>query len=121
LDDVVRGRTAVLTARLPDPDLVQACRRDGLLLVHVGPGDVLTEAGPQAVAPRSTTGLVDDPNRLDVRLAGPDGGSGLGALLRNPRLAVLVRPDRVVAAVDTAGGSPRVPWSVRPAYVAVPS
>ena len=120
LDDVLRGRTAVLTARLPDPDLVQACRRDDLLLVRVTVGDATTKAGAQTVAHGCAGGVADDPDRVDVRPAGACRGSGLEPLLRNPQLAVLVRPDRVVAAVNTGGGPPRVPWGLRAARIAVP-
>ena len=127
LDDVLRGRPTVLTAGPPEPDLVQACRRDGLQLVRVDTGDAGIEPGPQTItddhtagdAPEPAGGLAQGPDRVDVRPAGDVAGSGLEALRRNPRLAVLIRPDRVVAAVDSGGGPPRVPWSVRSAPVAV--
>jgi hypothetical protein len=51
--------------------------------------------------------------------AGGVAGSGLEALVGNPRAAVLIRPDRVVAAVDLDGRAPRVPWSLRDTPVVV--
>ena len=120
LDDVLGGRTAVLTGRLPEPELVQACRRDGLLLVTVSGGDGTTEARTPAVAAGPAGRLADGPDRVDVRSAGACGGSCLETLLGHPHLAVLIRPDRVVAATDPVGRPPGVPWSLRSAPVAVP-
>lgn len=107
LDDVLRGRTAVLTARRPEPELVLACRRDDITLVRV--------ADPSAGDPGD-----DAPGGdwIEVRPAGGPGPNALTALLGDRSLAVVVRPDRVIAAVDSTGGSPRVPWS-RPALVPV--
>jgi 3-(3-hydroxy-phenyl)propionate hydroxylase len=120
LDDVLRGRTAVLTARLPEPDLLRACRRDSVLLVKVteGAASASTEMSTHAAADGRAEGLTDDPQWVEVRLAEASSGSRLEPLLRDPRLAVLVRPDRVVAAVDAAR-PPRVPWSLRSAAVSV--
>lgn len=95
LDDVLRGRSAVLLARVPEPLLVQDCRRDGILVVRVRGDDAA------------------DQDWVEVHRAKDDVVGGLEVLLRNPHLAVLVRPDRVIAAVDRAGGLPRVPWSLR--------
>lgn len=104
LDDVLQGRTAVLTARQPDPGLVEACRRDGLLLVRVGSGPGRPEQALKNGAPGSD-------EWVQARLTTPR-RSGLESLLDNESLAVLVRPDRVVAAVEPSGRSPRVPWSL---------
>lgn len=109
LDDVLEGRTAVLTARRPEPELVQACRRDDIMLVRVI--DPATEP-PRDGAP--------DVEWAEVRPAGNLGRSCLTALLDDRSLAVAVRPDRVIAAVDASGRSPEVPWSApaRPLPVA---
>ena len=38
--------------------------------------------------------------------------AGLRALVADPALTVLVRPDRVVAAVGTRSRPPRLPWYI---------
>ena len=42
----------------------------------------------------------------------PGRTTGLQALADDPSLTVLVRPDRVIAAVATRGQPPRLPWTV---------
>jgi hypothetical protein len=48
-----------------------------------------------------------------------DGGGAacFQALTRGPGLTIIVRPDRVIAAVATGGRLPRLPWSVPAAPV----
>ena len=48
-----------------------------------------------------------------------DGGGAacFQALTRGPGLTIIVRPDRVIAAVATRGRLPRLPWSVPAAPV----
>jgi 3-(3-hydroxy-phenyl)propionate hydroxylase len=105
LDCVLRGRTAVLTSRQPSPELVDFCRKNGLLLVRIG-GPAGTGIPPGSAASAGT-------GWTDVRLADDREPSGvLRALIRNPGLTVLVRPDRVVAAVGGKDQLPRLPWSI---------
>jgi 3-(3-hydroxy-phenyl)propionate hydroxylase len=96
LDDVLQGRTAVLTARRPEPHLLDACRAQGIIPVRVT--DV--SADPALV----------ETEWLTVRLA--DRPSGLQILTGNPTLTVVVRPDRVIAAVTTRSRLPQLPWTI---------
>lgn len=94
LDEILDGATAVLTARTPEPALGDLCRRLGITLVRV------TRADP------GTT----DPPWVDVHLP-PGCATGLQALIDDPSLTVLVRPDRAIAAVATRSRPPRLPWT----------
>ena len=100
LDTVLAGCPAVLTARRPDAGLADFCRRHGLVLARIS---------PPGTEPPGT-----EPNAgwIDVRLADGETPARLHALVANPALAVLVRPDRVVAAVGTRSRRPRLPWYV---------
>jgi 3-(3-hydroxy-phenyl)propionate hydroxylase len=104
LDTILAARTAVLTARQPDAELADHCRRHGLALVRIsGTG----------TPPR--TGADPDAGWTDVRLTG-DGRSAvpqaLTALRSNPALTVIVRPDRVIAAVTPRHRMPYPPWPI---------
>jgi 3-(3-hydroxy-phenyl)propionate hydroxylase len=114
LDAVVAGRTAVLTARQPEAALVHLCRRYGIVLLRIrgaaGPDDAMTDPGTAAPAglpqPRACW--------TEARLAAGQRSGALHALAADPGLAVIVRPDRVIAAVATRSGLPEVPWPIRP-------
>ena len=65
-----------------------------------------TPAGP---------GAGEDADWIDVRLAGerrPAGLRALAVLGSNPALTVIVRPDRVIAAVEPRCRLPHLPWYV---------
>ena len=104
LDTILAGHPAVLTARRPDAELADFCRRRGLVLVRIsstsGTG---TPAGP---------GAGEDADWIDVRLAGDAPPAGMRALTADPALTVVVRPDRVIAAVEPRCRLPRLPWYV---------
>ena len=102
LDAVLAGRTAVLTARRPDAELVDYCRRHGLVLVRIS-----NAPGGPAADP--------DADWIDVRLADDERAVGLQALAvpgSNPALTVIVRPDRVIAAVEPRCRLPQLPWHI---------
>jgi 3-(3-hydroxy-phenyl)propionate hydroxylase len=101
LDAILAGRPAVLTARRPDAGLADFCRRHGLVLTRISASGTGTAPGP---------GTQQDADWIDVRLAGDAAPAGLRALAADPALTVLVRPDRVVAAVETRSRRPRLPW-----------
>ncbi|MGO9216555.1 MAG: hypothetical protein ACLP5E_02090, partial [Streptosporangiaceae bacterium] len=108
LDTILAGRTAVLTARRPGAGLADFCRRHGLVLLRIS----------SAPGPEGRPGTVPDAGWTDVRLA-ENGRCGcpralavLGLLGADPALTVLVRPDRVIAAVETRHRLPRLPWYI---------
>ena len=103
LDTVLAGRPAVLTARRPDAGLADFCRRHGLVLARISSPGTGTPAGP---------GAQQEAGWIDIRLAGDAAPAGLRALAADPALTVLVRPDRVVAAVGTRSRLPRLPWYI---------
>jgi hypothetical protein len=103
LDAILAGRPAVLTARRPDAGLAGFCRRHGLVLARISAPGTGTPPGP---------GAQPDAGWIDVPLAGDTPPAGLRALVADPALTVLVRPDRVVAAAGTGSRLPRLPWSI---------
>jgi len=116
LDTILAGRTAVLTTRCPEAGLAEFCRRHGLALARI------TAPGTEPPGPQQ------DADWIDLRLAGDAPSSGLRALAADPALTVLIRPDRVVAAVGTQSRPPRLPWNIpaaagpeRPAPAAYPA
>jgi 3-(3-hydroxy-phenyl)propionate hydroxylase len=100
LDTILAGCTAVLTTRQPDPALTQFCRRHGLILARI------------SASGTEPPGTQRDAGWIDVRLAGGTPPAGLCALVADPALTVLVRPDRVVAAVGPRSRLPRLPWHI---------
>ncbi len=103
LDAILAGRPAVLTARRPDAGLADFCRRHGLVLTRISAPGTGTPPGP---------GTQQDADWIDVRLADDATPASLRGLAADPALTVLVRPDRVVAAVGTRSRRPRLPWYI---------
>ena len=104
LDTILAGHPAVLTARRPDAGLVDFCRRHGLVLVRISStSSTRTPAGP---------GAGEEADWIDVHLAGDAPPAGMRALVADPALTVVVRPDRVIAAVEPRHRLPRLPWYV---------
>jgi 3-(3-hydroxy-phenyl)propionate hydroxylase len=101
LDTILAARTAVLTARQPDAELAGHCRRHGLALVRISG----TGTPPRTAAD-------PDAGWTDVRLTGDAPPAGLRALAADPALTLIVRPDRVIAAVGTRGRLPHPPWPI---------
>jgi len=102
LDAVLAGRTALLTGRRPDSGLADFCRRHGLALVRIN-----NEAGRPAADP--------DAGWIDVRLVGDEQAAGpqaLAVLASNPALTVIIRPDRVIAAIEPRCRLPQLPWHI---------
>lgn len=92
LDDLLDGAPAMLTARRPEPDLLALCHEHGVIPVRI-----TTEPAEAAwTEARLTPGRT---NRLQ-------------ALIDDPALAVLVRPDRVIADVAARYRPPRLAWTV---------
>ena len=122
LDAVLQGRAAVLTAGQPGADLVGLCQRHRLLLVHVtatpAPG-VAGQVTPPGHFPG--TSLAADRDYAEVSPACGHGTAALLALIRDPAMAVLVRPDRVIAGAATLPRLPRPPWSMPAAAAPAPS
>jgi len=104
LDAILAGRTAVLTARRPDPALTDFCRRHGLVLVRIAstPGTD-TPGGPATP---------DNAGWTEVRLADGAPSAGMRALTADQGLSVIVRPDRVIAATGTSYRLPQLPWYI---------
>jgi 3-(3-hydroxy-phenyl)propionate hydroxylase len=92
LDDVLDGAPAMLTARRPEPNLLALCHRYGITPIRITAGPADTAWVEARVAPGRTTRLQ--------------------ALADDPSLTVLVRPDRVIAAVATRSRPPRLPWTI---------
>jgi 3-(3-hydroxy-phenyl)propionate hydroxylase len=104
LDAILADRSAVLTARRTDADLVDFCRRNGLVLVRISSTPVsATPAGP---------GVEEDTGWTEIRLTDDAPPAAMRALAADPGLTVIVRPDRVVAAVQPRSRRPRLPWYI---------
>ena len=104
LDTILAGHPAVLTARRPDAELADFCRRRGLVLVRI--------SSTSGTGPPAGPGAGEDADWIDVRLAGDAPPAGMRALTADPALTVIVRPDRVIAAVEPRYRLPRLPWYV---------
>lgn len=99
LDDLLGGAPALLTAGSPEPELVAACRRYGITPLRV------TDA---AAASGETEWIT-------ARLV-PGRATRLHALTGDPSLIVLVRPDRVIAAVAARHQRPDVALYALPKF-----
>jgi hypothetical protein len=104
LDAILRGHTTALTAGRPSAELVDLCRRHRLLLVKV--------SGAAGSAPGAATGAPAAGDWAEIRLDDSGEAACFQALTGDPGLTIIVRPDRVIAAVATRGRLPRLPWSV---------
>ena len=112
LDAVLAGQTAVLTAREPDQPLAGFCERYGLALLCIRPGSV-PDNSPVPVR-EAAEGDIDPARWTDVFLPAGEQAGPLRALLADPGLSVLIRPDRVIAAIASGRRLPEVPWPIRP-------
>jgi 3-(3-hydroxy-phenyl)propionate hydroxylase len=106
LDTVLAGRAAVLTARQPEAALTHFCGRHHLLLMRV--------SGPPGTRDQAPSGAGAQAGPAGIRLARHERSAALQALIDNPALSIIVRPDRVVAAVESGSRLPRLPWHVPP-------
>jgi 3-(3-hydroxy-phenyl)propionate hydroxylase len=111
---VLAGQTAVLTAREPDDALTGFCDRYGLALLRIRPGSVPDDS-PGPLREAAERGACKA-RGTDVSLAAGDPAAPLRALFAEPGLSVLVRPDRVIAAVAPRRRPPQVPWPIRPQH-----
>jgi hypothetical protein len=125
LDTVLGGQLAVLTAREPDQALAGFCERCGLALLRIraaprqedNPAQVRAACRPEdnpARAPEAADGGVPKADWTDVCLAAGDPAGPMRALIADPGLSVLVRPDGVIATIATGGRLPELPWPIRP-------
>ncbi len=105
LDALLAGRAAVLTARQPGSELAGFCRRHNLVLARVS--SATSVAGPPAHA-----GADPAADWINLRLASDEPAPSLHGLAASPALTVIVRPDRVIAAVAAGYQLPRLPWPV---------
>src|SRR3984957_15120570 len=103
LDAILAGRAAVLTARRPGSELEGLCRRRNLALVRIIGATTGTGAPARADADPAAVWI-------DIRLVDEEQAPGLHALTASPALTVIVRPDRVIAAVGTRYQPPQLPW-----------
>jgi 3-(3-hydroxy-phenyl)propionate hydroxylase len=110
LDAILAGRAAVLIARRADAELADYCHRHGLVLVQIS-------STPPGTRSPERPGVGPDTDRIDVRLPADGQAAGLQTLAANPALTVVVRPDRVVAAVEPRNRLPRLPWHIPAAPV----
>jgi 3-(3-hydroxy-phenyl)propionate hydroxylase len=110
LDAILAGRAAVLIARRADAELADYCHRHGLVLVQIS-------STPPGTRSLERPGAGPDTDWIDVRLPADGQAAGLQTLAANPALTVVVRPDRVVAAVEPRNRLPRLPWHIPAAPV----
>jgi 3-(3-hydroxy-phenyl)propionate hydroxylase len=95
LDDILQGQPAALTARCPEPALLTVCHQHHLTPIRV------TDSDPQP-----------DGRWVEVKLIHGGHTTGLQALIDDPTLTVVVRPDGVIASVATRSRLPDLPWVI---------
>ena len=95
LDDILQGKPAALTARRPEPALLNLCHQHHLALIRVA------ESDPQP-----------DREWVEAQLVHSGHATGLRALADDPTLTVVVRPDGVIASVATRSRLPDLPWVI---------
>ena len=110
LDAVLAGQTTMLAAREPDAALAGFCERYGMPLLRIHPGSA-PDDNPAPVRAATTRGC--GAGWTDIRLAATDLAGPMRAIIADPGLSVLVRPDRVIAAVASGRRLPQVPWPIR--------
>ena len=113
LDAILAGRTTMLTARQPERALADLCDRYGIQLLRVRAGtasdEPLRPGSPAAGQPDCAAD-----RWIEVWPAGGEPSGPMQALVAQPALAILVRPDRVIAAAAAGRRLPVVPWPIRP-------
>ena len=95
LDDILQGRPAALTSRCPEPALLTQFRQQHLTPIRV------TDSDPQP-----------DREWVEVRLVHRGHETGLQALVDDPTLTIVVRPDGIIASVATRSRLPHLPWAI---------
>jgi 3-(3-hydroxy-phenyl)propionate hydroxylase len=95
LDDILQGRPAALTSRCPEPALLTQFRQQHLTPIRV------TDSDPQP-----------DREWVEVRPVHRGHETGLQALVDDPTLTIVVRPDGVIASVATRSRLPHLPWAI---------
>jgi 3-(3-hydroxy-phenyl)propionate hydroxylase len=113
LDAILAGRTTVLTARQPEEALADLCDRYGIQLLRVRakatPAHPDGRGSPAAGPPHDAKD-----GWIDVQLTDDEPPRPVRALIADPALAILVRPDRVIAAAAAGRRLPAVPWPIKP-------
>ena len=94
----------MLTGRRADAELIGFCHRHGLVLVQI------SNTTPNTGNTRQP-GADPDTDRIGIRLVADRRAAAL-QVLANPALTVIVRPYRVIAAVDRRHRLPRLPWLI---------
>ncbi len=95
----------MLTGRPADAELSGFCHRHGLVLVQI------SNTTPNTRIPRQPA-ADPDTDRIGIRLVADRQAADLQVLAANPALTVIVRPDRVIAAVERWHRLPRLPWLI---------
>ena len=95
LDDILQGRPAALTSRCPEPALLTQFRQQHLTPIRV------TDSDPQP-----------DREWVEVRPVHRGHETGLQALVDDPTLTIVVRPDGIIASVATRSRLPHLPWAI---------
>jgi hypothetical protein len=112
LDEVLAGQPTVLTSREPEQALADLCVMRGLRLIRISDGSAPAgQTGPESQARFMPPPAL--PGWITASLAGTQMTGPVRALIASPGLAVLIRPDRVIAAAAAGCRLPQVPWPIR--------